>query len=431
MFRSAVHFPDPPRLGAGALMPRQAVLYLCGLSFALVLVARCPAMILHPEFWGEDGVIWYADAYTSGWHSLFIPKSGYLQTISRLVALAAQAFPLLWAPGLFVAAALIVQTLTATFVVSTRMSTVWPSTSGRVLFAFIYVALPNSSETYLNLTNAQWHLAILAFLVLVSRPATSRLGRALDLGALALSGLSGPFCLFLLPIAIWQLRDDPSAAQLQRGVVIAIACGIQGSFLVTTIGDSRSTAPLGASMGALAHIVAVQILLGGLLGARVMSRMIHTTPFNSDGAVIAVALAGLLLCIVALWRAPRVLPKAVVFGGPMLAAALWRPQVSETLPQWSLMANPWGGQRYYLIPILIWIGVVLTLATERNRGLRYLGSMLVLLLFAGIFADWSYTLQPTNFAQKAREFALAPPGTTTEFALRPAGFNMILTKQAP
>ena len=86
-----------------------------------------------------------------------------------------------------------------------------------------------------------------------------------------------------------------------------------------------------------------------------------------------------------------------------------------------------------------WLGVtltpdlrdsVLTLASERNRGLRYLGSTLVLLLFVGIFADWSYTLQRTNFAQKAREFAHAPPGTTTEFALRPPGWNMILTKQA-
>jgi hypothetical protein len=433
MYRSAVHFSDRARFDAAALVSRPAVLCLFGLSFSVVLFTRCPAMILHPEFWAEDGVIWYADAYTAGWYSLFFPQNGYLQTISRLVALAAQGFPLRWAPSLFLAAALIIETLTATFLVSTRMSTAWPSTSGRVLFAFIYVALPNSFETYLNLTNGQWHLAILAFLVLVSRPANSRLGRAWDLAVLALSGLSGPYCMFLLPIAIWQLSDDPAAAELQRAVIVAICCGIQGSFLITTIGDSRSAAALGAGAGTLARIVVVQILLGGLLGARVTSRIIHAALFNSDDAVIAIALAGLLLCIVALWRGPPVLRKAALFAGLVLLAALWRPQVSSMMLQWSVMTGPGAGQRYFLIPILLWIGMVMALAADPNRSLRYLGSMFVLLLFGGIAADWSYSrLPPTDFREKAQEFALAPPGTRIEFASHPAGFSpMVLIKQTP
>jgi hypothetical protein len=430
--RATVYSPDPARLDAAALTSRPVVLCLFGLLFGVALFARCPAKILHPEFWAEDGVFWYADAYTAGWHSLFFPQNGYLQTISRLVALVAQGFPLLWGPGLFVAAALLIQTLTATFLVSARMSTVWLSTERRVLFAFIYLALPNSFETHLNLTNAQWHLAILAFLVLLSRPAESRLGKAWDLAVLALSGLSGPFCLFLSPIAIWQLHDDRSATQLQRATIVAITCIIQGSFLIATIGDSRSAAALGANIGTLAHIAAVQILLGGLLGARVMSRVAHTALLSSDEIAIAIALGGLLLCAVALWRGPPVLRKAAVFGGLVLTAALWRPQVSLTLPQWSVMTNPGAGQRYYLIPILVWIGVALTLAKDRNRSLRYLGSILVLFLLGGIAVDWFHpALSLTNFREKAREFALAPPGTRMEFELHPPGCRMILIKQAP
>jgi len=433
MFRAAVHFPDRAPLDAAALMSRPAGVCLFGLSFGVVLFARCPAMILHPEFWAEDGVIWYADAYTSGWHSLFFPQNGYLQTISRLVALVAQGFPLRWAPALFVAAALLIQMLTATFVVSTRMSTAWPSTGGRVLFAFVYAALPNSFETYLNLTNAQWHFAILAFLVLVSRPAKSRLGTAWDLAVLALSGLTGPFCMFLLPIAVWRLHEDPSAALLKRAMVVTIACGIQGSFLITTIGDSRSATALGASMGRLADAVVAQVLLGGLLGTRVTSWIIHTVPSNNDAIAVAVALGGSLLCALALWRGSPVLRKAALFGGLAFAAALWRPQVSLTEPQWSVMTNPGAGQRYYLIPILVWVGVALTLATDHNRNFRFLGSTLVLLLFRGIVADWPYPrLPPTGFPEQAQEFELAPPGTRMEFASRPAGVSpMILIKQAP
>jgi hypothetical protein len=327
---------------------------------------------------------------------------------------------------------LLIQTLTATFLVSARMSTVWPSTRGRFLFAFIYVALPNSFETYLNLTNVQWHLALLAFLVLISRPAERPLSRVSDLAVLALSGLSGPFCMFLLPIAIWQFHDDRSATQLQRAIIVAIACIIQGSFLVATIGDSRSAAALGASMGTLARIAVVQILAGGLLGVRVMARITHTAPLNSDEVAIAVALVGLLFCAVALWRGTPVLRKAALFGGAVLVAALWRPQVSLVLPQWSVMTSPGAGQRYYLIPILVWIGVVITLATDRDPTLRYIGSIFVVMLFGGIVVDWSYSrLPPTNFPEKARAFALAPAGTRMEFASHPPGWRMILIKQAP
>jgi hypothetical protein len=433
MDRSVVHFSDARPLQAAEPVPRPAILGALGLLFGFVLFIRSPATILHPGFWGEDGPIWYADAYAAGWHSLFFPQIGYLGTSSRLVALMAQGFPLLWAPGLFAIAALLIQSLTAAFLVSTRMSAVLPSLWGRFLLAFTYVALPNSFETHLNLTNAQWHLAILAFFVLVSRPAESRLGRAGDLLALALSGLSGPFCIFLMPIAIWQLRDDRNAAQVQRAAVVAVTCMIQGGFLIATVGNTRSAAPLGASASALARIAVVQILLGGLLGARMMSRLAHLTPFNSDAAVITIALGGFVLCAVGVWRGPPVLRKAALYGGLLLAAALWRPQVSLTEPQWPLMANPGAGQRYYLIPILVWVAVVLALAADRNRMLRYLASLLLVLLFAGVAVDSLYPRLPaTDFSEKARQFADAPPGTRMEFASWPPHIApMILVKHTP
>ena len=177
----------------------------------------------------------------------------------------------------------------------------------------------------------------------------------------------------------------------------------------------------------------MQILLGGLLGVRVMSRLVHTPLLSSGGAVIAIALAGLLLCAVALWRGPPLLRKAALFGGLLFGAALWQPQVSLSEPQWSLMTMPWGGQRYYLIPVLVWIGIVLGLAADRNRGLRCTGAALCLLLFGGIAADWSYPrAPPTDFSEKAGEFALAPPGTQIEFRSHPRGFSaMVLIKKAP
>jgi hypothetical protein len=433
MSSAVPRFSVPARIERVKCMSFPAILCVLGPLFFMMLFLRCPATLLRAEFWAEDGLIWYADAYAAGWHSLLLPQNGYLQTVSRLVALLAQLFPLAWAPSIFAGLALIIEILTAVFIVSARMSNVWPSIWGRVLFASIYVSIPNSFETHANLTNTQWHLAILGFCVLISAPAESRVGTAGDLAALALSGLSGPFCIFLVPIAIWQLRVDRSAAQLRRTGIVAVASIIQGGFLLATAGDTRSAAALGASVGTLAHIIVVQILLGALLGARAMSRVSQWTLLKSDTVAMVIALGGLSCFAIALSRGPSVLRKAALFGGTLFAGALWKPQVSATQPQWTIMMNPGAGQRYYLIPMLVWIGALLALAADRNRALRYPGMILIMASVTGIVADWSHPrFAPTGFATKAQEFALAPPGTRMELPLQPPGFGpMILIKQTP
>ena len=60
---------------------------------------------------------------------------------------------------------------------SRRLDAAWPSVPARLLFALLSVALPNAWEVHANLTNAQWHLAIAAFLVLVGPPRPDPRGR--------------------------------------------------------------------------------------------------------------------------------------------------------------------------------------------------------------------------------------------------------------
>ena len=118
-------------------------------GFFLLLTLRHPGMPFIAEFWGEDGWEWYPEAYNYGWWHIFYPHTGYLQTISRLVGILVQPFPLTWGPSLFATVALAGQTATLVFLVSSRMEQAWPSQFGRVLFALFYLALPNSSGKYM------------------------------------------------------------------------------------------------------------------------------------------------------------------------------------------------------------------------------------------------------------------------------------------
>jgi hypothetical protein len=93
---------------------------------------------------------------------------------------------------------------------------------------------------------------------------------------------------------------------------------IQGDFLIATAGHTRSPAALGASGSILARIIVIQILLGGLLGIRVTSRLTNLAPLNIDEAVIAIALGGSLLRAVVLWPGPSACEKL-----PCLEVSCW------------------------------------------------------------------------------------------------------------
>ena len=75
-----------------------ALLGLVGAFFGLLFL-RAPDILLHAGLWGEEGRILYPDAYNAGLASLLWPGGGYLDTYSRLVALAVQPLPLIYVPS--------------------------------------------------------------------------------------------------------------------------------------------------------------------------------------------------------------------------------------------------------------------------------------------------------------------------------------------
>ena len=176
---------------------------------ALAVISRRPDAITNPQFFAEDGAVWYADAYRLGLHSLPVPDAGYLQTFPRVVAALAALVPLMFAPFLMNVIGIVVQVLPVNILASSRYAN-WGSLPLRLVMGFLYLALPNSRELDVVITNAQWHLAFLACILVLAPPPATWKWRVLDVSVLLLSGLTGPFCVFLLPVAVimWGVRRD-------------------------------------------------------------------------------------------------------------------------------------------------------------------------------------------------------------------------------
>jgi hypothetical protein len=412
----------------GGLSPRVA-LWL----FPLLIFLHNPRRLLQPEMWGEDGPVWYAQAYQFGLSSLLLPAGGYLNSVQRLVAIAVQPLPLAWTPFLFQFAAIVIQAAPAIYLVSRRMDAAWPDRASRYLFALLYLVMPNAPETAAGLTNSQWYLAILAFLLIVSTPPVGAFGRMAETVVLLVAGFSGPFCILLMPAALWETfcaGGSGRAAAWRRLIALAVTCCVQGALILGLAGESRVVGPLGATPDLLIRIVGM-IGLGAELGFRSMMDLSRAGLLSASMVPYAGAVGSVALIAIAVAWGPRIVAQFAIFAGGVFALALAKPLMSLTAPQWPLVLSPPTGNRYFLFPMIAWWGALFVLAGSPQRGLRITAR--ILLALTVVFAvprDWGdiFANPPTDFAARARAFDTAPPGTVMEFEIHPPPWKFSLTK---
>jgi hypothetical protein len=399
---------------------------------ALLLFSRCPSRLLRPEIWAEDGSLWLQQAYNLGFRCLGMPAAGYLQTLSRLSAQFAIQLPLTEAPLIFALIAFVVQLAPVVLLLSRRGEVLVPSLPARLLIVLYYIGVPNSFEVYVNLTNAMWHLALVAFLLVVLPKPQTMAGTAVDVILLVLAGLSGPFVLFIAPISWWHAVEHRRHAEGRKRLVYATVltlCAIVQGVLVSQTAGSRQ-AHLGATLGRLVHILTDQIFLGGVVGAANVTSLVTHNWWMQTWPAALCSLFAIALGLIAFVRGPTAHRQLVVLAALIMVSALKSPMVALVIPQWDPMQFPGGGDRYYIIPMLAWFTTLLVLAAGRwPFGLQWVARCFVLCCAIGIVNDWHYIPYfHTGYYDAAKRFDRAPSGTVVSFPQNPVPFQFELTK---
>jgi len=410
---------------ATSLRPWQhAALFL---ATCAVIVARRPDELFHPQFFAEDGKVWFADAYNLGWlHALSHTWTGYFLTLPRLGGALAQLVPFLHAPLVLNLIAIGVQALPVSVLLSSR-SAAWGSLRFRLLLAALYLALPNCAELSSGITESQWHLALAAFLLLVASPARTTTTRALDLVLLLISGLSGPFCIFLFPIAAFIAFRRTGKHRLLPAAALALCCAIQLIALTILDRTGRPHHPIGATADLFVRIIGGRIVLSTLVGNSGLPRAA-----GPEWLLLFISLTILGIAIVAACFLQSTLEMRLflVFSSLVFAASL----VSITtlqpaqVPVWQILLEQ-GGVRYWFFPTLalVWS---LAASTRSRFPLLKAASILVLALTSiGILRDFRQpAFKDMHFAEQVQRFNNAPTGTTVIIPENPAGWTLSLTK---
>ena len=428
---SAASAKNALRTFAITLQSKISGFYLQAIAFSvafLMVCARRPDAILNAQFYAEDGRVWYLDAYNLGLHSLFMPQGGYLNTLSRIVALIALLFPLSLAPLVMNLCAIVVQILPVNIFLSSRFSGIPLKT--RLLGSLLYLAIPNAAEIHATITNAQGHLALAACLVLLARPASGRVWRIFDGAVLVMISVSSPIGILLVPVAAvlwWKRRQGWSALSLALLVPGALVDG-----LIALLSHGRQNSHNGATFSRFAAILGRQVFLSSLLGQNTQDWLMQLRYVHLLEGIATVA--GLAVLLYALRYGQTELRLFVLFAYAVLALALVHPLAGPPdRPQWDWLCVPGCGERYYFLPMLAFLASLFWMASRKAspRALRNFAVALLLLLPIGICQDWNYPpFNDLDFPSYAAEFEQAPPGTTVAIPLNPNSmWTLELTKR--
>jgi hypothetical protein len=396
-------------------------------AYALV-ITRKPDAVFHAQFWAEDGRAWFADAYNLGpWHPFFRPETGYFQTLPRIAADLALLVPLSLAPLVLNLIAMAVQVLPVNLLISSR-SAEWGAPWIRALLAFTFLAIPSSPEICANITNEQWILAFCVFLLLVGSPSNSSAGRYVNLSFILLSGLTGPFCIFLLPVSILVALRRSGLWRWVPVFILAGCCAIQAIGLLIVSPNARTAwGLLGARFDLFVRILAGNVFLGSLMGAN----NIAVTPGTHAFIFLAfVAFSGVIIAAFALRRAPLPMKLLALYAGLLFSAALSLPSSYAPVgtTQWEMIARA-GAVRYWFLPTLTFIWLLIFGAFNKGRVLKVVSGALLCCLCFGIAIQWRRpAFQDFHYAAEVQRVEAAPAGTTVSIPINPEGWQMRLVR---
>lgn len=396
---------------------------------AVIICSRRIDIITNPQPWAEDGVVWLSTIYNHGfWAGIFLPQDGYYQSISRCSYALGLLFGLQHAPLIANIIAIAIRCSITTFWLSNRFNFI--ALQYRVLLTCYFLLMPNISEGYVNITNAHWYLSLYLFSVLIATPPSSFGAKFHDMSVLLFSALSGPFVIFLVPcLAIKRYYERGGiAASLKQtnlfDIVMTLCFCIQFFAILTTATETRSPAPLGASIFGLFEILQNKIFLGSFFDMP----LILSWELKHSSTIVLVILNLTTIFYFALtgnWRVKI----SILFPVLILSFALAKPMIALAHPQWPIIAHG-GGERYFYIQNIFYFSFLLLILSNFKIVKNFI-LLLISVTFLYLFPSYFFIYPHANFHYKEQitQFEKLQSGEERDIAIIPPGWHMHLIKK--
>lgn len=222
--------------------------------FFIIMVFRVNIYLANPSFWAEDLPIFWFHAYLDPFYKpFFIPYSGYLNFMPRLIAAVAQMLPYKVHPAFYVYASILVSAWTGAV-----LSVSSGARAQGVCFGLLLALVPHSGEVWATPANLQWVMACALPVIALGPIPSSRFVRGNQLAFVLATALTGPFMIVSAPLWAYRAARAFRTRDGFGALLVAIAfCGalVQLYFIANQV---VTVSPAGES-----HLVrtSIQILL--------------------------------------------------------------------------------------------------------------------------------------------------------------------------
>ncbi|HDS0837317.1 TPA: glucosyl transferase [Escherichia coli] len=407
---------------------KQFLLLFVILATAGIIITRRPDIIANAVPWAEDGAVWLSQAHNIGISSIFMPQDGYMQTISRISYIAGVFFGIDNAPLVATVIAIALRCLMCAFFISERFNFI--SVRLRFLLVIYFMLMPNIEEGFVNITNAQWYLSLYAIGVLIANAPSSKSWKTHDVIILLISGLSGPFVLFLAPCLFFKyaipslkLRSFKNLINYEV-LIIAFCFIVQASALLAGF-DNRSKAPLGASITLLADIFAMRMLFGSFFDTSLTTFVVESHIINISSLIIYLVIIACLF-----YKGDWKTKSLISFGVLMMASSLYRPMMTLESEQWPAFLLPGAGERYFFITNFLFIcSIVYSLNTFCKLNDKSIIIIISLLCLPVSYTFRMNDIDAPDYKQEILKYNSAAKGDTVSIKIAPRGWDMKLIKK--
>lgn len=405
------HDGDASSEGRGRVRQLSGFAVLVIVTF-VIYAWRAPELLTKPQFWAEDGVIFFAQQYGDAWPRLLAPYWGYVNFIPRLIAWIASLFDVRHAPFLYGMLGLIVDASCVAYVTRRSAKLFAP-----IIVWFSLTLMPNDGLYYGYIANIQWFsqfvLIAMCLFPASEAPTRSVATRLWTYALLAACALTGPFSLivavligvvllasrlgrFHLPFrTIWAAAARYSGSLPKERIWVLWACALVQ--LATTL-----RAPMPDSLDLPAPRVLVEVF----------GSWSQTHFFGSVFLPASIFVLVLAVGVSILLYSNRLSSNQRIVCVLMLVMAMCELLLGSFKPG-AISAGMMGGDRYYFLgkTAAWWAIALIAAAYVPGRAQRTLVVVALMAWVAMLNTNWlrRASLPDLNWSQQAKQINAGVP----------------------
>jgi hypothetical protein len=173
--------------------------------------------------WAEDGLVFINEASKLGYLSIINPYAGYLHLYPRIITLVSQAFTLMSQPDVLFFG-WVIGYLYSIFIIIEILKKDKVNFLSLTLFILLISLQPNYGENFFTITNTQWMMGATLSIITITCNCNNWPSSPRNIITTIIYGLTGPFCLLLLPICILKFFLDKDFRENRWFYLTLIAC---------------------------------------------------------------------------------------------------------------------------------------------------------------------------------------------------------------